>query len=117
MVGYSIIYLKIKIFYQKSFILPMKKALKKSIYENIYFKNTTYNSHCFFHFSQMIWRKLISFGLASVKLNKLIVEILRNVEYLWFIEIKKIGKFKKILVDDLSKVNTNKNKNFLYIFK
>lgn len=90
------------------------------MYENIYFKNVTYNSHCFFHFAQMIRRKLISSGLALVKLNKLNVEILRNVEALCFIEIKNIGKFKKIIIDNLSKVNNNKN--FItylnnYIFK
>ena len=57
-----------------------EKALKKAIYENIYFKNITYNSHCFFHFAQMIRRKLISSGLASWKIKQIKC---RNFEKCW----------------------------------
>ena len=95
-------------------------AFQKAVNENKYLKDITYNSHCFFHFGQMIRAKLKKLGLCKKKLHKMDIEIIRNIEILCFLETDKIKDFKKIILENLSK--EDKYKSFInylkdYIFK
>ena len=84
-----------------------------------YFKNVIH-SRCFFHFSQMIRNKLKKIFNKNKKLNRLSIEIIRNLELLCFIKINKIKLFKNIIIKKLDDIGgLNKFKKYLknYIFK
>ena len=50
-------------------------AFQKDIKQNKYLKDITYNSHCFFHFAQMIRAKLKKLGLCKKSYTKWILKL------------------------------------------
>jgi hypothetical protein len=49
---------------------------------------------CFFHFTKMLRNQLIKIGLYKRKLNKISIEIIRNIQILCFINKNKINEQK-----------------------
>ena len=54
----------------------------------------------------MIRKKLSSCGICKQKLNKISLEIIRNIQMLCFIDKNNIKKFKDIFLDKLSNIET-----------
>ena len=71
--------------------LDFDKALAKAILNSNITKNTIHIK-CFFHFSQMIRKNIAISGLCKRKMNKRTVEILRNIEILYFLNKTTIKK-------------------------
>ena len=97
-----------------------EKSLYAAIKNNIYMKDKTIHTKCFFHFTQMIRKKMAQSGLCKRKINKQSLEILRNIQLLCFLENKNLKKFKDIIKDKLIGNKIYKNLlNYLesYIFK
>ena len=63
-------------------------ALGLAIKKNINFKNVIH-FRCFFHYSQMIRNKLKKIYNKNKKLNRISIEIFRNLDLLCFISLKK----------------------------
>lgn len=76
--------------------MSLALAMKK----NINFKNVIY-SRCLFHYSQMIRNKIKKIYHKYKKLNRISIEILRIIELLCFISVKKIKTFKDIILKNL----------------
>ena len=96
------------------------KALYESIKSNIYFGKNIIHSKCLFHFAQGLRKKLSNIGFTTKKLNKTSIEILRNVELIFFIEKKNIQIYKDLIINKLK--DNEKLKKFIkylnpYIFK
>ena len=95
-------------------------AISKSISENKYFGKEIIHLRCFFHLAQMIRNKLNRLHLCNKKLNKSVIEIIRNIEILSFIKREQIKEFKKIIIDKLNEDKKyEKFINYLkkYLFK
>ena len=95
-------------------------AIAKAISENKYFGKNVFHSRCFFHLAQMIRHKLEKLHICTKKLNKQILEIIRNIELLCFIKIEKIKAYKTIILEKLNEDKKyNKFINYLnrYLFK
>ena len=82
-----------------------EKALHLGIKENKYTQNAL-NIKCFFHYTQMIRKKLSSCGICKLKSNKISLEIIRNIQMLCFIDKNNIKKFKDIILDKLSNIES-----------
>ena len=80
-----------------------ERAIEKAIKINKYFDDTMIHSRCFFHFSQMVRKKLYQSGIYNKKFNKIGFEILSNIELLCFLDIDKINNFKKIINNNLNR--------------
>jgi len=94
-------------------------SLAIAIKKNIHFKKVIH-SRCLFHYSQMIRNKLKKIYNKNKKLNRISIEILRNLELLCFISVKKIQAFKEIIlkkIDEFEGLNEFKNYLKNYIFK
>ena len=95
-------------------------AQTAAIKKNVYMKNNTLHLKCLFHFSQMLIRKLSNLGFKKKKLNKQLIEIIRNIQILVFLKKEKIHDFEKIILNEINKFdNISKFRNYLqkYIFK
>ena len=97
-----------------------EKAIEKAIKSNKYFDDSLIHSRCFFHYGQMVRKKLYESGIFKKKFNRNGYEILSNIEILCFIDMNNIDKFKKIIIDNLKKYD--KIDNFIkylnnYLFK
>ena len=95
-------------------------ALHSSIKNNKNFKDNIIHVKCFFHFTKMIKMHLMKTGLFKRKMNKISIEIMRNIQLLCFIKKNKIKELKDIIIDKLKEKNSLKN--FItylkdYIFK
>lgn len=110
-------------FKPKIIMTDFEKALSSAIKKNKITKDTTIHIKCLFHFSQMISKKLSKAGMFKKKLNKISLEILRNIELLAFINKDKIKKFQDIIIKNLKQYKKLKKlKKFTkylknYIFK
>jgi len=96
------------------------KALYEAIKNNIYFGKTVIHSKCLFHFAQSLRNKLSRIGFTSKKLNKISIEIIRNVELLCFIKKINIQTYKDLILNKLK--DNQKLKLFVnylqnYVFK
>ena len=83
-------------------------------------KNNTINMKCLFHFSQMLIRKLSNLGFKKKKLNKQLIEIVRNIQILVFLKKEKKQDFEKIILNEINKFDDiSKFRKYLqkYIFK
>ena len=97
-----------------------EKAIHSSIKNNKYFKDKTIHIKCFFHYTKMIRQHLLKTGICNKKLNKLAIEIIRNLQILCFIKKENINKFKDIIINKLQ--NNDILKSFIkylknYLFK
>ena len=77
------------------FSFPQIKALK----DCHSFKKKPYIICCIFHYSQCILKKLKEYKIIKKKINKHAYEILRNLEFLCFIDIRNIKPFFNNLKD------------------
>jgi len=97
-----------------------ERAIEKAIKINKYFDDTMIHSRCFFHFAQMVRKKLYQSGIYNKKFNKIGFEILSNIELLCFLDIDKINNFKKIINNNLNRFEKiEKFSNYInnFIFK
>ena len=81
------------------------------LYENFnynYFGHKIINTKCLFHYGQMIIKQLSKIGYHKKKLNKLVIEVLKNIEIICFIKKDKIKIMKVLLLKNyLNKIIIN----------
>ena len=107
-------------FKPKFLMIDFEVALTAAIKKNDYMKNNTIHLKCLFHFSQMLIRKLSNLGFKKKKLNKQLIEIIRNIQILVFLKKEKIQDFEKIILNEINKFDDiSKFRKYLqkYIFK
>ncbi len=82
-------------------------ALCKAIREIIFLKQKPINIKCYFHFVKAIRSKMQSLLMCKKKLRKLNIEVLRNIEILYFIKIDVYKNQCRKLFETLKKKNIN----------
>ena len=90
-------------------------ALCKAIKSSNFFEKKVLNIKCFFHFIKACREKLKKLGATKKGLNKETYEILNNVELLCLIDIDKMERYKKFLLENIDKLN--KYKEFVSYLK
>ena len=83
-------------------------------------KNNTIHLKYLFYISQMLIKKLSNLGFKKKKLNKQLIEIVRNIQILVFLKKEKKQDFEKIILNEINKFDDiSKFRKYLqkYIFK
>ena len=83
MIKFFLIYIN---FTPKIIMSDFAKAIHLFIKNNKYFKDKTIHIKCFFYCIKMIRQDLVKTGICNKKLNKLAIEIIRNLQMLCFIK-------------------------------
>ena len=87
--------------------IDFSRALTNSLNSEELFNPKPIIVHCFFHFSQLIIKKMKNLNIIKSRINKYSFTILKNIELICFIPISYIKTYQKFLKE---KLNDDKEK-------
>ena len=102
-------------FQPKVIHIDFSKALTNALNSEELYNPKPIIVHCFFHFSQIIIKKMKNLGIIKSRMNKYSFSILKNIELICFIPISFLKSYQKFLTEKL-KDDTEK-KLYKYLAK